>query len=196
MIPVVAAPITKHAIELGAVLTDDPELARLCKLLRNHGNSGWGSDNFDHLYSFELFGFNVRPTELHCAIARAQLAKLDGFVEARRANDAYFRTLTTNLLSVTHPRLTSPYSSPFGLAFQVETPAQRRALVDNLRAAGIDARPPTGGSFTRHPYGEPWADQPTPSADHIHSCGLFLGNPPWPAPELVDRAVAVLRETL
>ncbi len=184
------------AIELGAILTDDPELARLCRLLRNHGNSGWGQDDFDRLYNFELFGFNVRPVEMHCAVAREQLKKLDGFVAARRENDAYFRSRTGNLLSVIHPRLTSPCSSPFGLVFRVETPAQRRALVANLRAAGIDVRPPTGGSFTRHPYGQPWKDQPTPNADLIHDTGLFLGNPPWPAPDLVDRAVKVLRETL
>lgn len=184
------------AIELGAILTDDPDLARLCRLLRNHGNSGWGQDDFDRLYNFEVFGFNVRPTEMHCAVARAQLHKLDGFVQARRENDAYFRVQTNNLLSVTHPRLTSPHTSPFGLAFRVETPQQRRTLVANLRAQGIDCRPPTGGSFTRHPYGAPWRDQPTPAADLIHDAGLFLGNPPWPAQDLVDRAVKVLRETL
>ena len=182
------------AIELGAILTDDPELARLCRLLRNHGNSGWGQDDFDHLYSFELFGYNVRPVEMHCAIARAQLQKLNDLVAARRANDAHFRAETSNL--VTHPRLTSPHSSPFGLAFQAPTPELRSRLVTNLRAAGIDCRPPTGGSFTRHPYGAPWRDQPTPMADLIHSTGLFLGNPPWPAPDLVERAVKVLRETL
>lgn len=185
------------AIELGAVLTDDPELNRLCRLLRNHGNAGdTAGDDFDHRYDFQLFGMNVRPTELHCALARAQLRKLGTFVAARRANDAYFRAQTANLLSVTHPRLTSPHSSPFGLAFRVETPAQRRKLVHNLRGAGIDARPPTGGSFTRHPYGAPWRDQPTPTADLIHDTGLFLGNPPWPAEALIDRAVKVLRETL
>jgi CDP-6-deoxy-D-xylo-4-hexulose-3-dehydrase len=185
------------AIELGAILTDDPELNRLCRLLRNHGNSGWGQDDFDRLYNFELFGFNVRPTEMHCAIARAQLQKLPTFIESRRENQRYFRAQTANLLAVTFPRDTSPYPSPFGIAFRLETPSQRARLVPALRAAGIDCRPPTGGSFTRHPYGTPWREScPTPAADLIHDTGLFIGNPPWPAPDLIDRAIRVLRETL
>ena len=39
------------AVELGWILTDDDELARLCRLLRNHGNDGWGSDDFDRSYN-------------------------------------------------------------------------------------------------------------------------------------------------
>ena len=184
------------AVELGAILTDDPELDRLCRLLRNHGNAGWGETDFDLLYDFRVFGYNLRPIERHCALAGAQLQKLDALVAARRANADYFRIQTANLLAITHPKLTSKHSSPFGLAFRLETADQRRRLVANLRAQGIDARPPTGGSFTRHPYASPWADQPTPAADLIHDTGLFLGNPPWSAEDLIDRAVKVMRAAL
>lgn len=185
------------AVELGAILTDDPELDRLCRLLRNHGNAGdTKSEDFDNLYRFEVFGMNVRPVEMHCAIAREQLKKLPQFIEARRENQSYFRAQLNNILSLSFPRDTSPYTSPFGIAFRVEINRQRRSLVQNFRAAGIDCRPPTGGSFTRHPYGAPWASQPTPMADSIHDTGLFIGNPPWLAPDLVDRAVKVLRQTL
>lgn len=182
------------AIEGGAVVTDDDELARLCRLLRNHGNAGWGSEKFEEQYRFEIFGYNVRPLEMHAAIARAQLRKLSAMCHERRANAAHFRALTTGL-PVVHQRLVGT-PAPFGIAFEVDSRVHRYDLAVNLRAEGIDARLPTGGSFLRHPYGAPWRDQQTPRADRIHDCGMFLGCAPFPIPDLIERAVAVMRKVL
>ena len=54
---------------------DDDELAGLCRMLRAHG---WTRDvkppeAFADEYDFQVMGYNVRPLELHAAIARAQL---------------------------------------------------------------------------------------------------------------------------
>ena len=184
------------AIEGGMVTTDDDDLARLCRRLRNHGNAGWGEEDFENSYRFELFGFNVRPLEMHAAIAREQLKKLDGFVAARRANLEYFTSLVkAKGVSATLQKVVgSP--SPFGLAFCCEDNAARRRLVPALRAARIDCRLPTGGSFLRHPYAAPWRDQSTPHADRIHDTGLFLGNAPWDISDLVEKAVQVMRSVL
>lgn len=183
------------AIEGGMVLTDDDELAQLCRLLRNHGNSGWGSDDFEATYNFKLFGYNLRPLEIHAAVAREQLKKLPEFIEARRTNDALFRSLTYNLLSVTLQRPNGT-PSPFALAFTIETREQRRRLATELRAEGIDCRLPTGGSFLRHAYAEPWAYQRTPYADRTHDTGMFLGNAPYDIAPLIERAVKVMRRVL
>lgn len=185
------------AIEGGAVLTDDDECARLLRLLRNHGNAGFLKKDapFDQSYSFELFGFNVRPPEMHAAIGRVQLQKLDGFIATRCANRNVFRAATFGL-PVEHPRWTSDTSSPFGLHFTVESSDVRAKLVDALRAASIDCRLPTGGSFRRHAYGRPWADQLTPNADRIHDRGLFLGNAPWDISDKIELAVKVMRGVL
>jgi CDP-6-deoxy-D-xylo-4-hexulose-3-dehydrase len=183
------------AIEGGMILTDDDELAKLCRLMRNHGNDGWGNEDFDRSYNFTLFGYNVRPLEMHAAIAREQMKKLPQFIEARRANDDLFRSLTHNLLSVT-PQRRNGQTSPFGLAFTVETTAQRRLLVGALRAEGIDCRLPTGGSFLKHPYGAPWREQKTPNANRIHDTGMFLGNAPYDISPLIERAVKVMRRVL
>lgn len=183
--------------EGGAVLTDDDEIAGLCRLLRNHGNAGWGSDDFERAYDFVLFGYNLRPLELNCAVARTQLARLPELTEARRANLAYFRSLTYALPVELQQEQPDPArSAPFGLAFTVESQEVRTRLVAALRTAGIDARPPTGGSLKLHPYGKPWAAQQTPEADRVHRTGLFLGNAPYPIPELIERAVRVMKEVL
>jgi CDP-4-dehydro-6-deoxyglucose reductase, E1 len=188
------------AIEGGAILTDDDECARLCRLLRNHGNAGFvdKQTDFDKSYDFVLFGYNVRPLELHMAIAREQLKKLDRFILARNENLAYFWTMADQLQrtgELIRPRVNGSMS-PFGLHFTVESRDVRTKLVGALRAAGVDCRLPTGGSFGRHPYAKKWRDQATPRADEIHERGLFLGNAPFPIEDKIDRAIRTMKEVL
>src|SRR5206468_2783451 len=103
-------------IEGGMILTDDAELARLCRILRAHG---WTRDVatakcFEDEYDFRLFGWNVRPLELHAAIARAQLKKLDRFVDARNVNADYFEQRVEEYqLPVVLPTKSGERRSPF-----------------------------------------------------------------------------------
>jgi dTDP-4-amino-4,6-dideoxygalactose transaminase len=59
--------------EGGVVVTDDDELARKIRLLRNHGE----------VVDDEINGLNLRMTELQAAVARVQLTKLEGFLKER-----------------------------------------------------------------------------------------------------------------
>lgn len=63
----------------GLAITSDPELARRMRLF---GDKGWPRDKSRR---HETFGLNYRMTELHAAVARAQLAKLPGVLARRRA---------------------------------------------------------------------------------------------------------------
>lgn len=183
------------AIEGGMILTDDDELAGLCRMLRAHG---WSRDvepptSFEAEYDFRLFGYNVRPLEINAAVARAQLKKLPGFVAARRANLEAFRKAVDGLPVQVQETAGEP--SPFGLAFEVLAgPSARQRLAEALRARGTDCRLPTGGSFRLHPYGAPWRGQETPRADEIHRRGLFLGNGPFDMAAEIDVAARAIRE--
>lgn len=184
------------AIEGGAILTDYDELADICRILRAHG---WTRDvkpaaTFDDEYNFVAFGYNVRPLEMHAAIAREQLKKLPTFINERLANMGLFRRLTEGL-PIAHPTMNGE-PSPFGLHFEVDDRATRGRLATALRAAGIDCRLPTGGSFTRHAYGKPWASQETPRADLVHDTGLFLGNGPLDLTEQITAAVNIIKENV
>src|SRR5262249_19011500 len=82
--------------EGGAVVTNDGELARRLRLLRNHGIESdpsrfrgedsredgrakpWGAEQ-------QLLGFNYRLTDIQAALGLSQLAKLDRFLQRRRA---------------------------------------------------------------------------------------------------------------
>ncbi len=186
------------AIEGGMILTNDEECYRLLRMLRAHG---WTRDvtkpaTFADEYDFELFGYNLRPLEIHAAVAREQLKKLDGFIAARLNNWQIFQEMAdqAGLLEwiALPPWNGSP--SPFGIQFQVDTnenillcESKRAKIVKALRANGIDCRLPTGGSFRLHKYGAPWRDQSTPNADRIHRTGLFIGNAPYDISDKIER---------
>lgn len=78
--------------EGGMVTTATDEIARMVKLLRNQG--------MERQYENEIVGFNARMTDLHAAIGRVQLTKVDAWTETRRANAAY---LDANLSGVGVP---------------------------------------------------------------------------------------------
>jgi len=78
--------------EGGMVVTADEETARRVRLLRNQG--------MERQYENELIGFNARMTDIHAAIGRVQLTKVDAWTETRRSNAAF---LDANLKGVTVP---------------------------------------------------------------------------------------------
>lgn len=179
------------AIEGGMILTNDGYLANLCRVFRAHGwtRDVFKPDSFANEYNFVKFGYNVRPLEMHAAIARAQLKKLGMFVAARRRNWRVFADAVDGVvLPVMHEG-----AAPFGLHFTVYDERQRDELVKALRADGIDCRLPTGGSFRLHEYGKPWRHEKTPNADRIHRTGLFLGNAPFAIDDKIEAACKIIK---
>ncbi|MEV7759276.1 DegT/DnrJ/EryC1/StrS family aminotransferase [Microbacterium sp. NPDC089180] len=67
--------------EGGMVTAGSPEIARMLRLLRNQG--------MERQYENEIVGFNARMTDLHAAIGRVQLTKVDAWTRKRRANAAF-----------------------------------------------------------------------------------------------------------
>ena len=78
--------------EGGMVSVGDAETGRKLRLYRNQG--------MEKQYHNELVGLNNRMTDIHAAIGRVQLTKVDAWTEARRANAAY---LDANLEGVVVP---------------------------------------------------------------------------------------------
>jgi dTDP-4-amino-4,6-dideoxygalactose transaminase len=118
-----------HALEGGMVVTPDAEAARTLRLLRNQG--------MERRYANELVGYNLRLTDVAAAIGRAQLRKLPGWNEQRRAHAA---KLDAGLAG--HPGVLTPVLAP-GAAhvyhqYTVRVPAGRRdALHAHLAGHGV-----------------------------------------------------------
>lgn len=78
--------------EGGMVSVANQDLERLMRLYRNQG--------MQRQYENEVVGFNNRMTDIHAAIGRVQLTKVDAWTRQRQANAAY---LSAGLEGVTTP---------------------------------------------------------------------------------------------
>ncbi|MHC2999655.1 DegT/DnrJ/EryC1/StrS family aminotransferase [Microbacterium sp. HJ5] len=78
--------------EGGMISTATDEIARNARLLRNQG--------MERQYENEVIGFNARMTDIHAAIGRVQLTKVDAWTATRRSNAAF---LDANLRGVVVP---------------------------------------------------------------------------------------------
>ena len=78
--------------EGGMVSCADDEIARRVKLYRNQG--------MGRQYHNEVVGLNNRMTDIHAAIGRVQLTKVDAWTRRRQENAAF---LSANLTGVTPP---------------------------------------------------------------------------------------------
>jgi dTDP-4-amino-4,6-dideoxygalactose transaminase len=82
--------------EGGMVLTNDDEIARRLRMIRNQG--------MNTQYYHEVVGYNFRMTDIAAAIGLAQFERLDAWTEKRIANAAYFNAnLKTVQVPVTRP---------------------------------------------------------------------------------------------
>ena len=80
--------------EGGMVTTATEAHARNVRLLRNQG--------MEKQYENEVIGFNARMTDIHAAIGRVQLTKVDAWTATRQRNAAF---LDANLQNVIVPRV-------------------------------------------------------------------------------------------
>ena len=78
--------------EGGMISTATDEIARNARLLRNQG--------MEKQYENEVIGFNARMTDIHAAIGRVQLTKVDAWTATRQRNAAF---LDANLSGVDIP---------------------------------------------------------------------------------------------
>ena len=111
--------------EGGMITTSDPDIAKWCRMLRDHGQ------NAKYLHS--LFGVNGRLDELQAAVLRVKLSHLDEWLERRRSlAQAYNAGLPTQLVK---PR-EMPWAKHVYHLYVVRTP-KRDQLREWLESKGI-----------------------------------------------------------
>jgi CDP-6-deoxy-D-xylo-4-hexulose-3-dehydrase len=160
--------------EGGMVYTRDQALARIAQSIRDWGRDCYcaGGENntcgkrfaqqfgglpygYDHKYVYSHLGYNLKATDMQAAIGCAQLARLDGFIAARKHNHArLFEALSPfqdRLLLPVAPPNTDP--SWFGFVITVHEDAgfTRNELTGFLEANRIETRTLFSGNLLRHP---------------------------------------------
>lgn len=83
--------------EGGMVSCKSSEIARKVRLLRNQG--------MEKQYENEVVGFNARMTDIHAAIGRVQLTKVDGWTAQRQSNAAALNEGLRGLAGVQVPKV-------------------------------------------------------------------------------------------
>ena len=160
--------------EGGAVLTNSPKLKKLAESFRDWGRDCWcepGQDNtcgkrfewqmgdlpagYDHKYTYSHIGYNLKATDMQAAVGLAQLQKLAGFIEQRRAN---FAELTRGLQDLQEffilPEPTTgsdPSWFGFPVAVREGAPFTRNQVIQFLESKKIATRLLFGGNLVRQP---------------------------------------------
>jgi len=166
--------------EGGMIVTEDDALAEKFSLLRSHGMTSLTWDRHEgHAWSYDVvaLGYNYRIDEIHSAIGREQLRKLD-------ANNARRREIThmyRKQLAMRCPTLGIPFAYHPGVSAHHIMPvilpegASRLQFMETMKAHGIQTSihyPPT------------------------HTFTDFRSQPPGPAPLVVTEAIAKREVTL
>ena len=193
-------------MEGGMVLTDDRELADLCRSLRAHG---WTrdlpanttlfdskDDDLHEAYRFILPGYNLRPMELSGAVGIEQLKKLPSLTAQRRKNLKLFQELFADderLIIQRENGKSSAFS--FTLVLNPEMDPDRKKVFKALGDADIGFRIITGGCFLRHDVIKHYDYETVGDIVHAntaHDFGFFVGNHPIDLTAQITR----LREVL
>lgn len=197
--------------EGGAVLTNDPELARRARLLRSYGierDAGRfvGSDTQEDgrtkpwLGEQHMLGFNYRMTDMQAALGLSQLAKLDGFLRRRREiaarYDAAFRKLNTLRL----PQSSADERARSGLHLYIllvdfgALKKTRTAFMAELAKSGVGSQVHYAPVY-HHPYIQkrrPAERKQFPEAECYYASCLSIPLHPGLTDEDVERVIATV----
>ena len=174
-------------IEGGMVCTNDEKLYNILKSIRSHG---WDRDmdtkekerlrklhkvdDFESLYKFYYFGFNLRSTDLQAFLGIGQLEKLKSIVQRRNDNYNLYRKLIKNDFWNPHESNKKRFVSNF--AYPVIHP-KRNKIVSALNKNNIAVRPLICGSLAKQPF---WTENYPrvflENADKVDNYGMYLPN--------------------
>jgi CDP-6-deoxy-D-xylo-4-hexulose-3-dehydrase len=203
--------------EGGAVMTNRRSLLRLIESYRDWGRDCWcapGKDNtcgkrfdwqlgdlplgYDHKYTYSHLGYNLKVSDMQAAVGLSQLAKMDGFIAARRANFAAYHDAFRQAGLDEHfilPEQT-PGSEPswFGFILTIRdgSPLKRRDVVRHLEERKVGTRLLFAGNLTRQPafQGVPYRVAGSLAVtDKIMNDSFWIGV--WPGVGAAERAYVV-----
>lgn len=164
--------------EGGAVLTNNGKLKKIAESFRDWGRDCYcppGQDNtcnnrfcwtsaklggslpdgYDHKYIYSHVGYNLKITDMQAACGLAQLAKVDDFIEKRRANFSYLKEGLHHLSDFFHIVESTSDSEPSWFGFPITLTDAARPRLDLIRyldGRKIGTRLLFAGNLIRQPY--------------------------------------------
>ncbi len=161
--------------EGGAVFTNDPFLNKIATSIRDWGRDCHcepGEDNtcgrrfdwklgdlpkgYDHKYTYSHLGYNLKITDMQAAVALAQMDRLQGFIDQRRANFDFLKSALKPLEEHLILPEATPNSEPswfgFPITLRPDVKKTRHALQQFLDDRKIGTRLLFAGNLIRQPY--------------------------------------------
>ncbi|HEY9076109.1 MAG TPA: lipopolysaccharide biosynthesis protein RfbH [Anaerolineaceae bacterium] len=160
--------------EGGCVVTDDDDLARIARSVRDWGRDCYcsGGENntcgkrfsqqfgtlpygYDHKYVYSHIGYNLKVTEMQAAVGCAQLQKLDAFIARRKENHLrlteILKPYESSLILPSAPEHADPSWFAYVITVRDEADFKRTELTRFLEANRIETRNLFSGNLLRHP---------------------------------------------
>jgi len=198
--------------EGGAVLTDKPALQVLIDSFRDWGRDCWcepGVDNtcgkrfdwqlgtlpcgYDHKYTYSHVGYNLKATDMQAALGVSQIDKLPHFIERRKENFAYLKSVLKPLEDVIVLPEATPDSDPSWFGFPIgvkeDAPFKRDQLTKALEANKIGTRLLFAGNLLRQPAYEGWEYRVVgemTNTDYVMNNVFWIGVFPGLTKEMLD----------
>jgi CDP-4-dehydro-6-deoxyglucose reductase, E1 len=201
--------------EGGAVVTNNPTLAKLVTSLRDwgrdchcppgkddtcgrrfkgkHGRLPYG---YDHKYVYSQAGYNLKITDMQAAVGLAQLSHLEGFIKKRKANFLRLRRSMSSMEDYLLLPEATPGSDPswFGFPITIRNGDKfhRVALLEHLNKAKIGTRLLFGGNLIKQPYMDVVKYRVSESLDNtdkVMNQSFWIGVFPGLTDEMLDYVV-------
>ena len=190
--------------EGGAIMTNDPQLARIVRSFRDWGRDCYcmGGENntcgkrfsqqfgnlpfgYDHKYVYSEIGYNLKMTDIQAAIGAAQMDKLDYFIQKRKENFQKHLNIFSRYNQYFDLEKATEGSDPSWFAFVVtvkeNAPFSRDNITKYLNDHLIETRNLFAGNITKQPayLNKKWriADN-LDVTDNIINHTFFLGTYP------------------
>jgi len=187
-----------QAGEMGALVTDDIEIAKLsrkiktqgraceclvctrstgeCPLIKNYKGVG----DYDPRFVHDLVGYNFKTMEFQAALALTQLKKVKWIIKKRQSNVKFLNEHLKKYLKILQLPLFSEKVSYLAYPLVIKNPKiiSRRELRKKLEDLGIETRPLFGCIPTQQPayaYLKRQYIGKLPNADYIGENGFYIG---------------------
>ena len=207
-----------QAGEMGAVTTNNAEIARLVNKIKAHGRAcdcpictrseglcpKMGIDaneDIDPRFIHELIGYNFKTTEIQAALALSQLKKADLIIKKRRANVKYLNEKLEKYSDILQLPKYSDTVSYLAYPIVIKKPRviSRRKMRVELEKRGIETRPLFGCIPTQQPAFRHLMKKYSgklPNAEFIGSNGFYIGCHQYLSTEDLDFSVECFKEIL
>lgn len=121
--------------EGGVIVTDDDDIARMCRALRNQGRED------EDMYKHKYMGYNYRMGEMTAALGAAQMNRLDGILEKRRRVAQTYNEILADVEEIHLPNMAEPeHAGWFVYVIQLAdsfTREDRDAVMAHMQKNGI-----------------------------------------------------------